>query len=751
MLSVAVRYAALLLLPLTMVSAQPSYAPSVRPLPTRALMPVANVNEVIRDSEGYMWYATYEGGVCRDNGYQIDVFRKDMDHGSLLTDNMIYSLCEAPNGEIWFSTAQTVYALDKHDYSIRPLNDDLRTVSALHMRQLDNGNMLVEADTMVYEVTADHVIVASRHVKYRGRRVIAQPDGDGGFWICHYEQDLCYALGDTANVVRRYDLAPKNILVDTRRQLLFAITPGGLQVMPIDRGRLGDCIYCYDDIPEIGVYGLYLDNRSNLWMTGYQPSFTIFTTVDDDTKRKLNISSPRYDEVYVDYLQPMGNGRLAVFKDISFLSEYDLTTDTERLVASDTVSPATTRRGRQLPLAGSLPDIDTLLVKDATTDDRGHLWVVFDQYVREINTESGRYRDVSVTGCDMDMNNFCCIAPVERGVCVGGAGGVCFFASDELLDDGDMVVPASVSSYEVTSRDGRVEKGFLYSDGSLSALSLTPDCSCLTLYLTTFNQVNAPMIRFAVKVEGWNDDWVFLAPGENVFRMLNIPKGHYRVMLRATDENGLWGNQVEALLIDRRPAWWESWWAYVGYALLLTAALTGAFWLYRYIRRRREQFDNMLRLLAETGEAKGRQEKSGGAAEERTGKPDGENAGEAAGRLPDAAADMQEATMKTLSYDFRNKAIALVKANLSNDDYTVDMLADALCMSRVNLYRKMMTICGQTPSDFIRTMRMEQAYHLLTTTDLPVNIVAGECGFTSSSYFAKCFKNRFGMLPTALR
>lgn len=88
---------------------------------------------------------------------------------------------------------------------------------------------------------------------------------------------------------------------------------------------------------------------------------------------------------------------------------------------------------------------------------------------------------------------------------------------------------------------------------------------------------------------------------------------------------------------------------------------------------------------------------------------------------------------------------------MDDENYTVDMLAEALCMSRVNLYRKMMTVCGQTPSDFIKTLRMEHAHYLLTTTELPVNIVAGKCGFTSSSYFAKCFKTRFGVLPTSIR
>lgn len=80
--------------------AQSSFNPVVKQPATRRQMPVSNVNEVIQDSEGYMWYATLEGGLCRDDGYHIDVFRCDMNHPSLLTDNLIFSLCEAPNGEI---------------------------------------------------------------------------------------------------------------------------------------------------------------------------------------------------------------------------------------------------------------------------------------------------------------------------------------------------------------------------------------------------------------------------------------------------------------------------------------------------------------------------------------------------------------------------------------------------------------------------------------------------------------------------
>ena len=146
--------------------AQSSFNPVVKQPATRRQMPVSNVNEVIQDSEGYMWYATLEGGLCRDDGYHIDVFRSDMNHPSLLTDNLIFSLCEAPNGEIWFSTSKSVYALDKHDYSIRPLNDMFRNTRALHISLLPNGNMLLESDSVAYEVTSRHKIVKKKNVVY---------------------------------------------------------------------------------------------------------------------------------------------------------------------------------------------------------------------------------------------------------------------------------------------------------------------------------------------------------------------------------------------------------------------------------------------------------------------------------------------------------------------------------------------------------------------------------------------------------
>ena len=92
----------------------------------------------------------------------------------------------------------------------------------------------------------------------------------------------------------------------------------------------------------------------------------------------------------------------------------------------------------------------------------------------------------------------------------------------------------------------------------------------------------------------------------------------------------------------------------------------------------------------------------------------------------------------------------VVEARLSNSDITVDDLAEAMNLSRVQLYRKVKAISGSSPNELLRTARLNRAYQLLLTTDKNISEVAYEVGFTAPSYFTKCFKDEFGVSPSDL-
>ena len=101
--------------------------------------------------------------------------------------------------------------------------------------------------------------------------------------------------------------------------------------------------------------------------------------------------------------------------------------------------------------------------------------------------------------------------------------------------------------------------------------------------------------------------------------------------------------------------------------------------------------------------------------------------------------------------EFLDKAVAAVAANITNTEYSVDALASDLCMSRANLHRRMRAVANQTPTDFLRNQRLERAAHLLRTTSHSVNEIADLVGFSYASYFTKCFKEKYGVMPKEYR
>ena len=88
-----------------------------------------------------------------------------------------------------------------------------------------------------------------------------------------------------------------------------------------------------------------------------------------------------------------------------------------------------------------------------------------------------------------------------------------------------------------------------------------------------------------------------------------------------------------------------------------------------------------------------------------------------------------------------------VEARLADSDISVEDLAADMNLSRVQLYRKVKAITGSSPVELLRTARLNRGYQLLLTSDLSISEVAYQVGFTAPSYFTKCFKEEFGMLP----
>lgn len=116
------------------------------------------------------------------------------------------------------------------------------------------------------------------------------------------------------------------------------------------------------------------------------------------------------------------------------------------------------------------------------------------------------------------------------------------------------------------------------------------------------------------------------------------------------------------------------------------------------------------------------------------------------------AAEGKETEEEVSRLDDRDKAFVkqlhdIIKSNMGNSDFGVEDIGAEIGLSRVQLYRKVKAITGSSVVDLLRKARLAKARRLLEANSMNISEVAYEVGFSSPSYFTKCFKDEYGMLP----
>ena len=107
-----------------------------------------------------------------------------------------------------------------------------------------------------------------------------------------------------------------------------------------------------------------------------------------------------------------------------------------------------------------------------------------------------------------------------------------------------------------------------------------------------------------------------------------------------------------------------------------------------------------------------------------------------------------ETNTTSLDKDFIEKVLNYINENINDPNLGVESLAYQLNLSRSQFYRKIKTLTGQTANQFLRNIRLQRAKQILEKGHNNISDVCYQVGFSSPSYFTKCFRNHFGILPT---
>ena len=207
-------------------------------------------------------------------------------------------------------------------------------------------------------------------------------------------------------------------------------------------------------------------------------------------------------------------------------------------------------------------------------------------------------------------------------------------------------------------------------------------------------------------------------------------------------------SRTSGIVLDERKVtiyigqpWWNTWWMWCIYVLLIFLIFQGAWWMYnlhtKYLRLMREKValpeENTLSPLPlENGEPT-----------TAATPPSGDLGAEA-----DSADEEEEApSAGGEATEFVGMATKLTLDNLKDNDFTIDNLCREMGMSRTLFYVKLKTYTGKSPQDFVRTIRLERAATLLRQ-GRSVTEVSILTGFDNPKYFSTVFKKYFGVSPS---
>ena len=269
------------------------------------------------------------------------------------------------------------------------------------------------------------------------------------------------------------------------------------------------------------------------------------------------------------------------------------------------------------------------------------------------------------------------------------------------------------------------------------SIVLSPSERNLTLRFAALDFNNAGDILYAFRLDG--DDWTEVGKSRSV-TLLDMKPGEYSLEVRSTDSFGRWQNNGRKLTIIVKPTFWETPFAlclYVLTAICIISAIGYTIMYIRSIRRKqRETLEAYLKLLDSFHEGSGEE------------KPVSEEMTATRGTVGYATAPTR---LSEADDAFMQKVMEFVNSHISDADVTIDDMAAAVATSRSGLNRKMKSLLGVTPADFLKESRMKRAAAMLIATDLPVKEIAFDCGFSDLNYFGKCFKSAYSLSPTAYR
>lgn len=298
--------------------------------------------------------------------------------------------------------------------------------------------------------------------------------------------------------------------------------------------------------------------------------------------------------------------------------------------------------------------------------------------------------------------------------------GVVMFRTD-TFDNHSQPMPTVLTGFNVCNSPQSLD---------LSLVSLPYNENYLSFQFSCLNYANYTHTHYRYRLSGIDRQWITSNDGSGLgeAHYNALSPGSYVLEVQAAIGDGQWGAMMQKR-ITILPPFWLTWWAKTCYALLCLSLLLLAqsYYLKKKKAKMERENDEYVNHLFELREEARHQ------------------FAESSNIIPGKIAVNAEEELLV------KQMLKAIDEHMDNADYNVDLLARDVAISRTNLYKKIQTMLGITPTDFIRNVRLKRAALLLAETELNVNEIAIKTGFNTARNFSGSFKKMFGVTPSEYR
>ena len=237
-----------------------------------------------------------------------------------------------------------------------------------------------------------------------------------------------------------------------------------------------------------------------------------------------------------------------------------------------------------------------------------------------------------------------------------------------------------------------------------------------------------------------------------VLNLSSLSAGNYSIWVSCNTKNGNRTPSKQLIHIIVTPPWYKTVW-FIGVAAVLFIIMTASIGYIHYRRKERNMKGNVNYFLQAVlnDMLSSKEEKQRGEEDNCAETPFSDiSSKEDDSRLEETGQQTQAKNSKE-DEEFLNKLNMLIHENMAGGELSIKFLTDKLAMSRASLYNKVKFLTGLGVNDYINRLRIEKSVFLLTNTNMNINEISYEVGFSYPRYFSTSFKQIKGMTPTRFK